>query len=165
MDDIYETVILSDVLEDDERFRKIIDDAIARDDVPDFPAYSKETKKKRDGRIRRAKLEAQAEAKEAESYAKELGVHDKLFGGVKGKKSKENSEDSLAALIQRRQQDRSSNSFFDHLEEKYGASSKGKKGKKREMPEEPPEEAFLATAARRTAKASDSAKTAKKSKR
>ncbi|KAM0542459.1 hypothetical protein ACHAPJ_012769 [Fusarium lateritium] len=146
MDELYERVILSDVLEDDERFREIINKAIKSKQVPSFPAYTKETKKKREGRIKKAR----AEATEAEDYAKELGVHDKLFGDKKGKKKKGkgNSEDDLAALIQKRQQDRSE-SFLDHLAEKYGAKeSKPKKGKKRAVEEEPSEEAFQAAASR-----------------
>ncbi|KAF5672921.1 hypothetical protein FCIRC_8205 [Fusarium circinatum] len=147
MDALYERVILSDVLEDDERFREIIDTAIKSKKVPSFPAYTKETKKKREGRVKQAR----AEATEAEDYAKELGVHDKLFGGDKKgkkKKGKGNSEDDLAALIQKRQQDRSE-SFLDHLAEKYGAKEskgKGKKGKKRPFEDEPSEEAFQAAA-------------------
>ncbi|KAG4270700.1 DnaJ like subfamily C member 9 [Fusarium proliferatum] len=149
MDALYETVILSDILEDDERFRKIIDTAIESKKVSSFPAYTKETKKKREGRVKQAR----AEATEAEDYAKELGVHDKLFGGDKKgkkKKGKGSSEDDLAALIQKRQQDRSE-SFLDHLAEKYGAKEskgKGKKGKKRPVEDEPSEEAFQAAASR-----------------
>lgn len=158
MDDIYATVMLSDVLEDDERFRKIIDDAIADGDVPDFPAYTRESKKSKAARVRAAK----EEGKEAEEYAKELGVHDKLFGNgkKKGKKDKKDSEADLAALIQRNQQNRGT-SFLDKLAEKYGAvpkgkdkgKGKGKGGKKRVLDEddddgEPSEEAFQAAAAR-----------------
>jgi DnaJ homolog subfamily C member 9 len=146
MDLVYETVMLSDPSQDDERFRQVIDEAIRSKDVPAFKAYTKESKKKREARVKQAK----AEANEAESYAQELGVHDKLFGskGKKGK-GKGSSEDALAALISKRQQDRSA-SFLDHLEEKYGASakSKGKKSKKRAVEEEPSEEAFQAAAAR-----------------
>ncbi|KAF4992430.1 hypothetical protein FGRMN_7175 [Fusarium graminum] len=146
MDALYERVMLSDVLQDDERFREIIDKAIKSKKVPGFPAYTKETKKKRETRTKKAR----AEATEAEDYAKELGVHDKLFGEKKGKKKKGkgNSEDDLAALILKRQQDRSE-SFLDHLAEKYGAKeSKGKKGKKRPVEDEPSEEAFQAAASR-----------------
>ncbi|KAF4345700.1 hypothetical protein FBEOM_358 [Fusarium beomiforme] len=147
MDALYERVILSDILEDDERFRKIIDEAIKNKKVPSFPAYTKETKKKRDNRAKKAR----EEATEAEDYAKELGVHDKLFGGdkkSKKKKGKGSSEDDLAALIQKRQQDRSE-SFLDHLAEKYGAKeNKEKKGKKRVVEDEPSEEAFQAAASR-----------------
>ncbi|KAK7420271.1 hypothetical protein QQZ08_010471 [Neonectria magnoliae] len=145
MDLLYEQVMLSDVLEDDERFRKIIEEAIESNDVPRFPAYTRESKKRRNARVKKA----QAEVKEAEDYAKELGVHDKLFGGKKKKKKgKGSSEDDLAGLIQKRQQDRSE-SFLDHLTEKYGAKeSKGKKGKKRAVEDEPSEEAFQKAASR-----------------
>ncbi|TGJ81898.1 hypothetical protein E0Z10_g6874 [Xylaria hypoxylon] len=147
MDAIYETVMLSDVLKDDERFRKVIDDAIASKDVPAFKAYVKETKKSRQARIKAAK----SEATEAEAYAEELGIRDKLFGDKKGKK-KGSSEDELAALIRRNQQGRAS--FLDNLEAKYGAApapapATRKKGKKRRADEsEPEEEAFQAAAAR-----------------
>lgn len=148
MDQVYERVMLSDVVEDDERFRKIIDEAIETGNVPSYPAYKKENKRKRTARAKAAK----AEEAEAEELAKELGVHDKIFGGkAKGKKGKGSSEDDLAALIQKRQKDREGD-FFSRLEEKYGAKLKGKgKGKKRaaqEDDEEPSEEAFQAAAAR-----------------
>lgn len=146
MDALFEHVILSSVVEDEERFREIIDQAIADEDVPAFKAYTKEPKLKRAARLKRAR----SEAAEAEDYAKELGVHDQIFGDKKGgkKKGKAGSEDALAALIQKRQQDRSE-SFFDHLEAKYAAPSKGKKGKKRVVDEEEPsEEAFQAAAAK-----------------
>ncbi|KAG5929933.1 hypothetical protein E4U42_003865 [Claviceps africana] len=146
MDQVYERVMLSDVLEDDERFRQIIDDAIASQEVPALSAYTKEGKRKRSARVKAAK----AEASEAEAYAKELGVHDTLFG-KKGKRSKGNSEDDLAALIQKRQQDRSA-SFLDHLADKYGAKGgKAKKGQKRAVEEDEPSEAdFQAASARLT---------------
>lgn len=158
LDAVYASVMLSDVLVDDERFRGIIDEAIEKGDVPAFDAYVKEGRKKRAERVKAAK----AEAREAEEYAKELGVHDKLFGGdadgddkgkggrgkskKKGSSSKGNSEDALAALIRGNQQRREG--FFDHLEAKYGAQSKPGKGKKRKVEEEPSEEAFQAAAAR-----------------
>lgn len=144
MDAIYEHVMLSDILKDDERFRRIIDAAIASEDVLAYKAYTKESKKSRQARLRAAK----SEAKEAEDYAKELGVHDKLYGNKKGKKKAGSSEDDLAALIQRNQQGRGS--FLDSLAAKYGATSEsGKRGKKRRADEsEPSEEAFQAAAAR-----------------
>ncbi|TLS24668.1 hypothetical protein PpBr36_08123 [Pyricularia pennisetigena] len=160
LDVVYESVMLSNVLEDDERFRGWIDEAIAKGDVEAFRAYTKESKKKRDKRAK----EAKGEAAEAEEYAKELGVHGKLFGGGgaagegkgKGKKKKDaGGEDALAALIRGRQADRMD--ALDRLAEKYGAAApKGKKkGKKRAADEEddedggePSEEAFQATQAR-----------------
>ncbi|KAF3061442.1 DnaJ like protein subfamily C member 9 [Daldinia childiae] len=147
MDKVYESVMLSDVLEDDERFRAIIDEAIANKDVPAFKAYTKESKKSKEARVKAAKKESV----EAEEYAKELGVHDKLFGKKdnkdgKSKSKKGSSEDDLAALIRRNQQGRSN--FLDNLAAKYGAAPSAKKGKKRASPEEPSEEAFQAAAAR-----------------
>lgn len=143
MDRIYETTILSNVLEDDERFRAVIDEAIKDNKVPAHRAYVKETKKSKEARIKAA----QNEANEAEEYAKELGVHDKLFGDKKGKKGKKgSSEDDLATLIQRNQKSRSG--FLDQLEAKYGTPSGSKKGKKRAVEEEPSEEEFQAAAAR-----------------
>lgn len=153
---VYESVMLSDVLEDDERFRRIIDAAIASGDVEAYRAYTHESKSTRQARVRAA----QGEAAEAEEYAKELGVHDKLFGGNKedgkvgkgkgkGKakaKGKENSEDALAALIRGRQKERGED-FLDHLAEKYAGGSK-KSRTKRKVEEEPDEEAFQAAAAR-----------------
>ncbi|KAI2636632.1 DnaJ domain-containing protein [Xylaria nigripes] len=144
MNAIYETLMLSDVLQDDERFRKIIDDAIANKDVPAFKAYTKESKKSKQARVKAAK----AEAVEAEEYAKELGVHDKLFGNKKGKKKQGSSEDDLAALIRRKHQ--GPDNFLDRLAEKYNATPPaGKKGKKRRTDEtEPSEEEFQAAAAK-----------------
>lgn len=161
MDALYETVMLSSVLEDDERFRAIIDEAIESGDVKGYKAYTKESARSREARTKAAR----EEAGEAEEYAKELGVHDKLFstgktsgakaGAGKGKgkgKGKESSEDALAALIMGRQKERGE-SFLDALAEKYGAGAasskkKGKKGKQPVDEEEPDEEAFQAAAAR-----------------
>lgn len=157
MDAVYETVMLSNVLEDDERFRGIIDAAIESGDVKAFKKYIGESEAKRAARM----AEARGEAGEAEEYARELGVHDKLFGGekgapkgkakgkAKGKGAKDNSEDALAALITSRQKERG-DAFLDQLAEKYGASAGSKKAKKgkQAMDNEPDEEAFQAAAAR-----------------
>ncbi|KAK8131563.1 hypothetical protein PG984_008001 [Apiospora sp. TS-2023a] len=164
MNMVYESVMLSNVLEDDARFRAIIDEAVKSKDVPVFKAYAKETKKSKDARVKAAK----GEANEAEEYAKELGIHDKLFGNgkdsgstaKKGKKGKKDaSEDALAALIRKNQQSREERqgNFFDDLEAKWGGGS-SKKGKKRthdEEMDEPPEEAFAAVGARKKGKAVD----------
>ncbi|KAI1334567.1 DnaJ domain-containing protein [Xylariaceae sp. FL0016] len=147
MNKVYQTVMLSDVLEDDERFRQIIDEAIENEDVPAFKAYTGETQKSKQARMKAAKIRADKDSTEAEDYAKKLGVHDKLFGNKKEKKGKKgSSEDDLAALIQRNQQSRGG--FLDNLAAKYGATSGSKKGKKRQAPEEPDEEAFQAAASR-----------------
>ncbi|KAM4062984.1 DnaJ domain-containing protein [Hirsutella rhossiliensis] len=161
LDQVYERVMVSNVVEDDARFRRIIDEAIEKDDVPAFAAYTKERKRKRAARLKVAK----AEAAEAEDYAKELGVHNKLFGNKKSNKSKGSSEGDLAALIQKRQQDRSAN-FLNHLAEKYGATgAKGRKSKKRQLEEEPSEEAFQEAAAKLRKGSDSGAASGSKSKR
>lgn len=144
MDGIYEMVMLSNVLEDDERIRKIIDDAIASGDVEAFTKYTKETKKSKQARIKAAR----SESKEADELAKELGVYDKL----RGKKSKKDSEASLAALIQRNQASRAS--AFDKLAEKYGAKpTKGNKRTAKEVEPDISDEQFGALQAKMMKKA------------
>jgi len=162
MDAVFESVMCSEVLVDEERFRKIIDDSIAKGEVQAYGKYVKEGKKTREKRRARAKDE-EAEAME---LAEELGIKNKLFGnGTKdsaGKKStgkkktgkcKGNGDgdgdtDGLMALIQQRQKSRAQN-FFDDLEAKYGG------GSKRKAVDEPPEEAFQKNAkkGRKSAKA------------
>jgi DnaJ family protein C protein 9 len=145
--------MLSNPLEDEDRLRGYIDDAIKTGEVEAYKSYTNETAKQKEGRMR----EARNEGEEAMAYAEKLGVKDKLFG--EGSKTKKDSgEDALAALIKQRQAGRGN--FFDHLEEKYGAqksggsgkTQKGKNGKKRTEEEDedgmPSEEAFQAAAAR-----------------
>ncbi|KAJ9643880.1 hypothetical protein H2204_002025 [Knufia peltigerae] len=138
MDAVFESVMCSEILEDEDRFRKIIDEAISKGEVQAYDTYTKEGKQSR----QRRKAAAKKEAQEAQEYARELGLEDKLFGKKDGakKKSKKGSDDTdaLQALIQQRQQSRAQN-FFDDLEAKYGGGSK--KGKRKGM-DEPPEEAF-----------------------
>lgn len=169
MDQVYEHVMLSDMTEDEQRFRKIIDEAIKNRTVPAFGSYHRETPEHRAKRVKKAKKKKEAEAAEAEDYAKELGVHDKLFSetksqkkGGKGKGAKaDDGEDALKALIQKRQQDRSGDDFLDRLADKY--APKGKKGKKRAPVDEPPEEAFANNVKKSSSKGAPS--TPKRSKR
>lgn len=137
MDAVFERVMCSEVLVDEERFRKIIDDAIALGEVTSYDRYTKETRRTREKR----KAEAKREEAEARQLAQELGVEDKLFGkktSSKKPKTGEDDNDALKALIQQRQQNRAQN-FFDNLEAKYGG---GQKQSKRKVMDEPPEEAF-----------------------
>ena len=141
MDKVYEDIMCSNVLDDDERFRRIIDHAIAAGEVKGFKTYAKETKVSKRRRVDLAKKEE----KEAMELADELGVKEKLFGNGSSKKkknSKKDDEASLAALIQQRQKLRSER-FLDNLEAKYGGGKKSKR-----MMEEPPEEAFQKTGER-----------------
>lgn len=143
LDKVYEVVMLSNVLDDDERFRAIIDKAIADGEVTAWKNYTEEPESKRKKRVKRA----QEEAKEAEKLSKELDDQAVRSGG-KSRRSKPGKADdnALAALIQQRQQARAAD-FFDRLEAKYAP-----KGKKRMAPEEPREEAFAEVAARKTSK-------------
>lgn len=159
MDKIYECILLSNVENDDDRFRKIIDDAIASGDVKGYKIYVEETQASKDKRKRAAREEED----EAIQHAKDLGIYDQVFGGSKskGKKKADDGEDALKAMILKNQQKRGG--FLDKLEEKYTNIEKSKtqkRGKKRASPEdeeaeeedlddgEPSEEAFQATAAR-----------------
>lgn len=148
MDRVYEEVMLANPLDDDERFRALLDEEIEAGRVEGFKKYTKESRRSREGRMSRARKEEQ----EAREMAREMGVESELFGNgtaaegsTKQKKGKKGgkaaaagSEDALAAIIQKRQQSREED-FFASLEAKY--APKGRKGKKRAV-EEPPEEAF-----------------------
>ncbi|KAF2092673.1 DnaJ protein, subfamily C, member 9 [Rhizodiscina lignyota] len=169
MDRVYEDVMLSNPLEDDERFRKILDEEIEAGRIEALKKYTKESKKSKQQRISKAKKEEE----DAREMAREMGVEDDLFGdgdveveisagAKKGKKKKvaAGSEDALAAIIKKRQQGREQQ-FLADLEEKY--APKSKKGRKREAMDEPPEEAFQKTAERmQRAKASKSSDDAPK---
>lgn len=145
LDRIYEVVMLSDILVDDDRFREILDDAISKGEIESYPAYAKETdetrlKAKKAAKKSRDEFDKRQAAEEAKG--KKVG---KSNGKTKSKKSSGGDMSDLAALIQQRQKSRAGG-FFDHLEAKYAPKSKGSK---RATPmEEPPEEAFQATAAR-----------------
>jgi DnaJ family protein C protein 9 len=149
MEAVFEQVMLSNPLDDEERFRKIIDDEIDEKRVEAYDKYVKETKASRKRRATNAKKEA-AEALE---MARELGVEKKLFGNGTSKKRKANDAEEepdysdLAALIQQRQKSRAGN-FLADLEAKYASPKKGGKKSKRAAVEEPPEEAFQKTAER-----------------
>lgn len=85
MDVIFERVMVSSVLDDEERFRTIIQTAIDAGEVKAYKAFTKETAKSRKERRKKA----EGEAKEAEEYAKEIGVWDVLFGKKTDKGEKE----------------------------------------------------------------------------
>ncbi|XP_069836611.1 dnaJ homolog subfamily C member 9 [Dendropsophus ebraccatus] len=112
MDDIMDSVILA-VIDDEPRFRDVLEKAIKKKEVPAYDAFVKESKKKREQRKKRA----HAEAAEAEAMKKEIGLGD--------------GEDDLKALIQKRQKDREKevDSFMAQLEAKYCNNTK-KGGKK-----------------------------------
>ena len=132
---VFSDIMLSNVLDDEGRFREIIDGAIAAGEIQGFDAYVKESQKSKDKRRGKANWEAS----EAIQHAKNSGVYESVFGdNTGGKKS------SLADMIQQRQKERAS-TFLDDLEAKYGGkgTTNGRnKGNKRKQNGEPPEEAF-----------------------
>lgn len=145
MDQIYDVVMLSDILVDDDRYREILDGAISKGEIEKYPAYAKETdetrlKAKKAAKKSRDEFDRRHAAKEAKE--EKAG---KSNGKTKVKKSGGGDMSDLAALIQQRQKSRSGG-FFDHLEAKY--APKAKSSKRVTPMEEPPEEAFQATAAR-----------------
>ena len=127
---------MSNPLDDEDRFKSIIDAALAAGDVEPFSAY--QIADARQGKERRRRAEKERE--EAEDYAKELGVHDALFGNGRpeGKEKK-----GLADLINQRQKARAA-TFLDDLTAKYVNGDgecgvrKGKKRKSEELEDENP---------------------------
>jgi len=99
--------------EDEERFRKIINELIKNKEVDEYKAFTKENKKEKKAR----KRAAAAEAEEAEQAAAELGLG--------------SGQDSLRDLILARQANRGAmaDNFLDGLAEKYGSKKKGKSKK------------------------------------
>ncbi|KAF2036505.1 DnaJ-domain-containing protein, partial [Setomelanomma holmii] len=154
---VYELVMLSDILQDDDRFRQILDEEIAKGNIESYPIYARET----DATRQKAK---DVEKKRREDYDRreaEKGAattaNSKTNGKAKPKGKKAGGDIAdLAALIQQRQKSRAGG-FFDHLEAKYAPKSRGSK---RSTPmEEPPEELFEANRAKK-AKTSGRAKKA-----
>lgn len=148
MNGIFSIVMMSDVLSDEDRFRVIIDDAIARGKVEAYDAYVKETAKSRE--LRRSR--AERERKAAEREAKKRGIHDKVFGedqaGKRGQKRKaEPDMQELEAMLQTKAKSRAS-TFLENLEAKYASKPKSGKSRKSKKHEEPSEEAFQQAAAR-----------------
>ncbi|CAG7947881.1 unnamed protein product [Penicillium olsonii] len=139
MDAIYESVMLSNVLDDDERFRAIIDQAIADEEVEDYKAYSQESEKKKQQRVKQAQKEAGQAAKEEKKMQAKKKKSGKSSGGV-------SDLDALQAIISQRQKDRGGD-FLSRLEEKYAQP-----GDKRPGDDGPSEEAFAAVGARRSTK-------------
>lgn len=146
LDKVFKVIILSNPLDDEERFREYIDGAIKNNEVPVFNAYVNESQKTRNARYRKALHES----KSAEDHARKLGIYDTLFGkekdgasGNKRKRTAEKDETELATLLDQRGR-RKGASFLEKLEAKYV----GGKGAKSKNKEEPSEEAFQKTASR-----------------
>ncbi|KAL8991224.1 MAG: hypothetical protein Q9177_000308 [Variospora cf. flavescens] len=170
MGKVYEEVMLSNPLEDEEPFRTIINGAIDGGEVEAYDAFVKESKKSKDARRRKARKEAGDAEKEAKTNMK----YQSIFGGDgKGgrdatsgsgpedgdahgngagveKKKKQGDTSDLAAMIQLRQAARSDD-FLGRLEAKYAGDAAKKptsRGKKRKAADEPDDEAFERTKAK-----------------
>ena len=142
---VFQTVMLSNPLDDEERYRGYIDKAVADGEVEAYEAYTNESARKKERRHEKARREAM----EAEEYAKKFEGYEELFQGKPSRKRKGKGDDEagLAALIQQRSK-RGAASFLDTLEAKYAGRAKAKKKGKNAAEDEPPEEAFEKTAAR-----------------
>lgn len=145
MNRVYEEVMLSNPLDDEERFCGILNEAIDGGEIEALDKYTKESQKSKDERMKKAKREA----KEAEQAKEEIEAEKSKQKETKASSNKPGSLDELAAMIQKRQAGGSR--FLEHLEEKYTAGpAKTKKGKRSRDVDDgmPNEEAFLATRAK-----------------
>ena len=146
MNKVYEEVMLSNPLDDEKRFRKILDQAIKVGDVHAFTKYTDEPKRSIDRRMQKAKKEA----KEAEEAAKEMGL-DKNDVDASNGRTANLGDAGLAALIQQRQKQRAGD-WIANLEAKYAQkepkNTKRRKKHNADTIDEPPEEAFQETARR-----------------
>ena len=157
LDRVFEGVLLSDVLEDEDRFRKWIESAIESGEVEAFEKFVNEPETKKKRRREKALRERREAEKEVEKRKDGVGGKKRKAGGG----GRDDGLGDLAAMIQQRQKGRAS-TFLDDLEAKYAAppakkqkqGPKGKKanvsGKSRKSVDEdgPSEEAFAEMAAR-----------------
>ncbi|KAL2056991.1 hypothetical protein ABVK25_002730 [Lepraria finkii] len=133
LDYIFRHVMLSNPLDDEDRFRGYIDQAIEAGEVEAYHAYTHETAKKK-------KVRHQVAAKEAKEVEEDAKKKREDKGGENGRGG---GEEGLAEMIQQRQKARAG-TFLDALEAKYApkkGGAKGQSGKKRKA-EEPSEELF-----------------------
>ncbi|RUS18761.1 hypothetical protein BC937DRAFT_88385 [Endogone sp. FLAS-F59071] len=148
MDGIFSEVPCSTV-DDEERFRVILTEAIKKKEVRSFRAFTVVDPAAQERRRR----EATREAREAEELKRELGLEGKL--GKKGKgAADEDGDEALKALILQNQRKRGEvmDAVIENILEKERGRTKGKakaKGKKKEKgvtveEEEPTEEEFQA---------------------
>jgi DnaJ family protein C protein 9 len=148
---VYELVMLSDILEDDDRFLAIINDGVSKGSVESYAAYENETpdmrqRAKDQEKQRREAYDKRQAAKEAAAPA------NGKTNGTPRKKAKKSAADDmagLAALIQQRQKARTGG-FFSSLEAKY--APKPRDSKRSTPMDEPPEELFQANRAKKAKK-------------
>lgn len=114
--------MVSSVLDDEDRFRIMIQQAIDAGEVEAYRAFTKESAKSKKAR----RDLAESEKKEAEEYAKELGVWDVLFGEKKKRKEEQEAAEAVGDVEMDEAQDDE-----DDVEETKGNTSGKGKGKGR----------------------------------
>lgn len=122
LDEIFQRVMVSSVLDDEDRFRIMIQQAIDAGEVEAYRAFTKESAKSKKAR----RDLAESEKKEAEEYAKELGVWDVLFGEKKKRKEEQEAAEAVGDVEMDEAQDDE-----DDVEETKGNTSGKGKGKGR----------------------------------
>ena len=132
MTKVYEHVTLSNPLEDDDRYRKWINEAIKKDEVKSYKAFVKESVES----IKYRKDEAKKEAEEAEELKQML----KKSGSWFDPPSDHEGHDLLALAVREKNKSRSI-AFLDEMMAKYGNKPSRKKGNE-SLLSEPSEEAF-----------------------
>ncbi|KAL2101732.1 hypothetical protein ACEWY4_003493 [Coilia grayii] len=112
MDSIMESALCAEI-DDEPRIRGILQSLIDAQKIPALRAFTHESAQRRRNRKRQVEMERE----EAEARQRDMGI---------------SSEDSLSALIKRRQQSREQkfSSLMSHLEEKYREVEPKKKGAK-----------------------------------
>ena len=139
---VYEDVMLSSPLEDEERYRGWLDEAIRNGVVEAYKVYTDEKPKDKERRMQKARKEA----KEAEAAAKEISKKKAEREEENGSSKTSAGLSGLAAMIQQRQKGRAE-AFLEGLEARYTNGTGSSKKGKRKL-EEPDEEAFKRMAER-----------------
>lgn len=122
LDVIFERVMVSSVLDDEDRFRTMIQEAIDADEVKAYKAFTKETARSKKQR----RQKAEGEKKEAEEYAKELGVWDVLFGEKKQRKADKEAALADAEMQQADEEDGEEEELASKSTAKSNGRGKGK---------------------------------------
>ena len=135
MNKVYEHVTLSNPLEDDDRYRRWIKEAIISLEVKSYKAFEEESIES----IRFRQAEAKKEADEAEEMKEML----KKSGSWFDPPSDHEGHDLLALAIRQKNKSRSV-AFLEQLMAKYGSKSskRGSKKGKESLPSGPSEEDF-----------------------
>jgi DnaJ family protein C protein 9 len=118
--------MVSSVLDDEDRFRIMIQQAIDAGEVESYRAFTKESAKSKKAR----RDLAESEKKEAEEYAKELGVWDVLFGEKKKRKEEQEAAEAVGDVEMHEAQDEEDED--EETAENTSGKGKGRTAKKAE---------------------------------